>query len=85
MATELVHKIVDTLALASLPVLPWRAIAALGLVSIYLAVDWKALTPYNRLDSLKEGLQELDQASRDSRDVLQEYEKVDDIEGRIRL
>ena len=90
MATELAQKIVDSLALASLPMLPWRAITALGLVSVYLAVDWKGLrrfyAPSNRLDLFKQELQELEQAScsRDTRDVLQEYGKVDDIEWQIR-
>jgi hypothetical protein len=89
MATELAQKIVDSLTLASLPILPWRAVTAFGLVAVYLAVDWKGLrrfyAPGSRLDLFKQELQELEQASlsRDTRDVLQEYGKADDIEGRI--
>ena len=85
MATELAQKIVESLTLASLPVLPWRAITALGFVSIYLAVDWKGLTPSNRLELFKQELQELEQdsLSRDTRDILQKDGKADDIEGRI--
>jgi hypothetical protein len=90
MATELAQRIVDSLTLASLPTLPWRAITAFGLVAVYLAVDWKGLrsfySPAGRLDLFKRELQELEQASfsRDTRDVLQEYGKADDIEGQIR-
>ena len=86
MATESVQKIVDALTLASLSVLPWRVIAALAIVAVYLAVDWKGLTPRNRLDFFKKELQDLERASyiKDTRDVLQQYGKADDIEARIR-
>jgi hypothetical protein len=90
MATELTQKIVDSLTLASLPILPWRAVTAFGLVALYLAVDWKGLrhfySPGSRLDLFKQELQELEHASfnRDTRDILQEYGKGDDVEGQIR-
>jgi hypothetical protein len=88
MATELAQKIVDSLTLASLPILPWRAVTAFGLVAVYLAVDWNGLrrfySPGSRLDLFKQELQELEQASKDSRDVLQAYGKADGMERRIR-
>jgi hypothetical protein len=88
MATELAQKIVDSLTLASLPILPWRAVTAFGLVAVYLAVDWKGLkrfyAPGSRLDLFKQELQELEQASKDSHNVLHKYRKADDVEGRIR-
>ena len=83
MATELAQRIVEVLTLASLPVLPWRGITALTLVTVYLAVDWKGLTPSNCLELFKQELQDLERATC-SKDILQEYRKADDIEGRIR-
>jgi hypothetical protein len=66
----------------------WSVITALGALFLYLAVDWKALirfyTPCNRLEQYKQKLPELEEASKDSRDVLQEYGKADSIEERIR-
>jgi hypothetical protein len=85
---EVVQDINNTITLASLLFPHWSVITALGLLFLYLVVDWKALirlyAPCTRLEKYKQRLPELEAASKDSRDVLQEYGKADIIEGRIR-
>jgi hypothetical protein len=85
---ELIQDINNTTTLASLLFPHWSVITALGLLVLYLVVDWKALirfyTPCSRLEKYKQRLSELEAASKESHDVLQEYGKADIIEGRIR-
>jgi hypothetical protein len=78
----------NTATLASLPFPHWFIITALIAPYLYLVVDWRALNrlyaPCNRLELFKQRLPELEKASKDSRDVLHEYGKADNIERRIR-
>jgi hypothetical protein len=85
---EVVQDINNTATLTSLLFPHWSIITALGALSLYFVVDWKALTrfyaPCDRLELFKQKLLELDKASKDFRDVLQEYGKADNIDGRVR-
>ena len=85
---EVMQDINNTATFASFPFPHWSIITALGVLSLYLVVDWKALTrfyaPSNRLELFKRKLTELEVASKNSRDVLQEYGKADNIDGRVR-
>ena len=84
---EVVQDINNTATLASFPFPHWFIITALIALCLYFVVDWRALTrfyaPCNRLELFKQKLPELEKASKDSRDVLQEYGKADNVEGRI--
>jgi hypothetical protein len=78
----------NTATLTSLPFPHWFITTTLVALCFYFVVDWRALTrfyaPCNRLELFKQKLPELEKASKDSRDVLQEYGKAENIEGRIR-
>jgi hypothetical protein len=85
---EVVQDINNTATLASFPFPHWFMIIALGALSLYFVTNWRALsrfyTPCNRLELFKQELSKLEEVSKDSRDVLQEYGKADSIDGRIR-